>query len=282
MNNKEDSELEEGSYNNNNTRDPFENLSEYDRSHNAPKMRSKDSAANEGGIGAETTGTASEGYWWPETPLEMPAVKKKRSWGNIVLRILGIILFLFGGALIYGHFMKPDLTEKIVYGAKTRIEGTVDQVRENVTGELPTIYLEGSGGMYELDIANPKTFVLMDAYGEVPGVIPMWAAHNGSGGSIVIPWEVGQKFNIEGSGKDGVWVVVDTMPADKFGTVDQALPLEGTIGLQTCFWGEPYVRFLGIVPLEVWEEGWPPEPQSGDSTPQSTENMPSVDLIVED
>lgn len=195
--------------------------------------------------------------------------------------VLGVALVIAGGTIIFGNFFYPEKTEEIVYTAKTNIESTVEKTKENVTGEYPTIKLVNSGGMPELDLGWENGFTHLVAYDSVDNLPQTWAAHNGLGGAQIINWEEGQKVNLVGYGNDGVWVVVDTRDVDKFGLASQASGLQGELSLQTCHWGVPSVRFVGLVPLEVYEKGWPP-PKPETKPKDKRKTSEEVELIVED
>lgn len=209
--------------------------------------------------------------------------KKKFSVWRALLSVLGVAFLGAGIFLLVAIFTAPDLAEKVVYSTKTNVEAKIEKAKESIVDDYyPTICFYGSGGMYELDLGMYNCFVHVLAYDSVEGVPKTWAAHNGLGGDPILTWEVGQKVRIENDGYDGVWVVVDYKDIDKFGPVSQAEGLLGDIALQTCHWGEPIVRFVGLVPLETYENDWPPKPQSGEEKQQSAEAKDDVMLVVED
>lgn len=99
----------------------------------------------------------------------------------------------------------------------------------------------------------------------------------------MIEWKPGQRLNVLGDGKDGVYVIAEELVADKFGTVDQAEVLQNAEFLmQTCFWGQPYVKFISLVPEEEYEKGWPPEISQSEQVPPKVESSEKVQLVVED
>lgn len=207
-----------------------------------------------------------------------------RKFWRSVGTLLSLTLVIVGASMIAGHYLAPDETERIVHTVKNEvIDKPVAKAKES-QGILPTIQFAGSGGLYELDTAGYNEFILIEDYKSLPGLLPIHGAHNGLGGAAILNWEEGQHINIVGDGQDGEYVVTDVMDVEKFGTADQILPLEGTLGLQTCHYGLPTVRLVGLVPLEVFEEGWPPkEPQSKDEEliSKDDEGM-KVELVVED
>lgn len=205
-----------------------------------------------------------------------PKKKKKSIW----LKILGTLSFLAivsGILIIFGNHFYPETTEKLIYSAKVEIEKQVQKANEVVTGDYPTVLLGGEGGEYEMQITPYGYFIEMIPY-RVPGLMPVYAAHNSWGGDEILQWDIGKKVNLEGSNKNGVWVVVDILELQKQGTVDLIEPLEGVIALQTCYYGQDLMKFVGLVPEEVYNNGWPPAPE----LPQSGGNLDKEKLSEND
>lgn len=189
--------------------------------------------------------------------------RKKRSvFGRIFtifFTLLGIVLLTSGGSLLYLYNTQPEEAEKLVHKIKLNvIDKPVSAVKEEVFETYPTVYFNGHGGDWELDTADWGDWVLMDSYARVPDLLPVWALHNTYGGDQILGWEKGQKFNVEGEGKDGVYVVVDTREVYKWGLVNQIEGMQGYLALQTCYYGEDVIKFVSAVPLDVYEAGWPP------------------------
>ena len=208
------------------------------------------------------------------------SVRKKSSWRSVLrvsFLVLSIVLICLSFLTLTGIVVAPETTRDTFYNIKVNVESQVSDVKESVIGVYPTIWLEGSGGVYELDSAARGQFIHLEAYDAVPGIVSTWAAHNNWGGDIILNMEPGQHVNIVGSGLDGEWVVVDRRDIDKFGFVDQGLGLQGEIALQTCLYGVPLMRLTGLVPLDVYETGWATESaQSVDSS------IPKVELLGND
>lgn len=195
--------------------------------------------------------------------------------------LLGVGLILTGLGLLYLHIEDPDRAERIVHTAKTEIiDKPISIVKEEVLETYPTLYFNGSGGNYELDIAAAGDWIFLDSYAKVETVLPVWALHNNIGGDIILPWEIGQKFNVVGEGYDGEYIIVDTRDVYKWGLVNQIEGMQGDFALQTCRYGEDVVKFVSAVPLSVYEAGWPPEPQQS-SEQQSGETDKIVEIELE-
>lgn len=132
-----------------------------------------------------------------------PAVRRKR--GRRALVPLGTALLLAGGTLLAGLAFAPEQVERVYGAVKTEATKTVAGVQEEVFGELPTVTLGQTGDVAELDSCDGN-FTHMTSYDE-SRVPPVWAAHNGCQGDVLLPWEVGQHIRVAGS--DQVYEVVD-------------------------------------------------------------------------
>lgn len=148
-----------------------------------------------------------------------------------------------GGALLFGLLVAPGSMEYGYGQLKTSVTGTVSQARESISGDLPSVRLGTSGGVSELDRCD-GTFTEMKSY-ERDGVPPVWAAHNNCSGDAMLPWELGQRVQIEGD--DRVFEVVDVRDTPKtWATTEDLLGLGGEFALQTCFYGEDRMKFVGL------------------------------------
>lgn len=181
--------------------------------------------------------------------------KKGRKGGNIVLGALGGLLVAGGVALLLGVWLMPETVEKGYGALKSGYRGTVDKVQEQVFDEYPTVALGVTGDESDLDVAcrtgdTYHTFTIMKSY-ERDGVPPTAAAHNNCGGDVLLPWEEGQKINIEGDGEDGLYEIIDIRYTPKiWATTEDLIGLEGELALQTCFYGEDRMKFIGLQKVE--------------------------------
>lgn len=170
--------------------------------------------------------------------------------------LLGFVLAVLGAAVLVACFINPERTASYFEEAKTYVKHEVAQVNERVTGELPVVRYHTDGGLKQLDRAPWGQFVRMVDYQKVTGVPETWAAHNGLGGDFIVPWEVGQRFRVEGGSRDGEWIVVDVKSVPKYSTVDKMLPVKGDLVLQTCFYiHSKAIKLIGAVRVEDYESG---------------------------
>jgi len=170
--------------------------------------------------------------------------RKKR--GGIVLGALGGLLIVGGGALLVGILFQPEAVEKVYGETKTKVQDTVASVQQNVFDDLPTVTLGVNGGIAEVDRCD-GTFTIMDSYaGE--GIPETAAAHNNCGGDVLLGWEEGQQIQIEG--RDEVYEVVEIRYTSKiWNSTDELVGLQGDIALQSCFYGEDRMKFVGLEPV---------------------------------
>ena len=160
-----------------------------------------------------------------------------------VVGLAGGLLLAAGGTLGVGNVFAPQTVERTYGTMKTTTDAVIDTTRERVTGELPTVRLGVSGGIPELDRCD-GTFTEMKSY-EHDDVPPVWAAHNNCDGDAILPWETGQNIRIEGS--DQVYEVVDIRYTSKiWATTHDLVGLGGDLALQTCFYGEDRMKFIGL------------------------------------
>ena len=175
--------------------------------------------------------------------------RRGRRKGNLALGILAGVLGVSGIALLVGVFIVPDTVEKGYGALKTSARGAVDKVQEQVFDEYPTVELGVVGGVTELDRCD-HTFTIMTSY-ERDGVPETGAAHNNCGGDVLLPWEEGQRVNVEGDGKDGLYEIVEIRYTPKvWATTDDLIGLQGELALQTCFYGEDRMKFIGLEKVE--------------------------------
>lgn len=161
--------------------------------------------------------------------------------------VTGIVLLLTGGVVLVGMHVAPQAVEQAYGTVKTTVTGSMGAAREAVFGDLPTVNLDVTGGVQELDSCD-GTFTEMSSY-EREGVPPVWAAHNNCHGDVLLPWDIGQHVQIEGS--EQVYEVVDIRHTPQtWATTDDLIGLDGSFALQTCFYGEDQMKFVGLAPVE--------------------------------
>ncbi|WP_140400692.1 hypothetical protein [Gulosibacter sp. 10] len=163
-----------------------------------------------------------------------------------VLGALGAVLFVSGAALGTATLLAPDEVAYHYGNVRTSLIDTAADIREQATGELPTVRLGVSGHIPELDRCD-GTFTHMASY-EHPEVPPIWAAHNNCQGDVILTWEIGQHVQVEGD--ETVYEVVDIRHTPKvWATTDDLAGLGGDFALQTCFYGQDRMQFVGLAPV---------------------------------
>ncbi|GAB2564003.1 hypothetical protein [Leucobacter ruminantium] len=159
----------------------------------------------------------------------------------------GVVLLAAGAVLLTALLIAPNEVERTYGTIKTEVTKTVAGVREDVFGELPTVTLGRTGDVAELDSCD-GTFTHMTSYDE-SRVPPVWAAHNGCQGDVLLPWEIGQHIRMTDS--DQVYEVIDIRHTPQvWATIDDLEGLDGDLALQTCFYGEDKMKFVGLRPVE--------------------------------
>ncbi|GAB2518253.1 hypothetical protein GCM10027064_14900 [Microbacterium petrolearium] len=171
--------------------------------------------------------------------------KKRR--GAKLLTVFGIVLIAAGAVMIGTYAVMPEESARVYGALKTKVTSTVDEVKEEVFEELPTVRIGVVGGRHELDLCD-GTFTVMSSY-EREGVPETAAAHNNCGGDVLLGWEQGQRIRIEG--RDQVYEVVDIRYTSKiWSSTADLVGLGGELALQSCFYGEDRMKFVGLAPVD--------------------------------
>lgn len=167
--------------------------------------------------------------------------RRSRRAGNTILGVLGTVLMLAGALVLTLSLFAPTTVER-GYG---QVKAAVNDVAAEV--QLPSVRLGVEGGQAELDACD-GSFIEMTSYRNTVGVPAVYAAHNNCGGDIVLNWDVGTQFEIEG--QPGTYEVVDVRHTAKhWETTDALVGLQGDFALQSCFYGEDRMQFVGIRPV---------------------------------
>lgn len=167
--------------------------------------------------------------------------RRRRSAGNVLFGIFGTTLILAGATVLALSLLAPTTVER-GYG---HVKGAVNDVAAEV--QLPTVRLGVEGGQAELDVCD-GSFVEMTSYRNTVGVPAVYAAHNNCGGDVVLNWDVGTQFEVEG--QPGTFEVVDVRHTAKhWETTEALIGLQGDFALQSCFYGEDRMQFVGIRPV---------------------------------
>ncbi len=167
--------------------------------------------------------------------------RRRRSMGNAVLGVLGTTLVLAGAVILTMSLLTPTTVER-GYG---QVKAAVNDVAAEV--QLPAVRLGVEGGQEELDVCD-GSFIEMTSYRNTVEVPAVYAAHNNCGGDIVLNWAVGTQFEVEG--QPGTFEVVDVRHTAKhWETTESLIGLQGDFALQSCFYGEDRMQFVGIRPV---------------------------------
>lgn len=167
--------------------------------------------------------------------------RRRRSVGNVLLGVFGTTLILGGAIVLAMSLFAPTAVER-GYG---QVKAAVNDVAAEV--QLPSVRLGAEGGTTELDACD-GSFIEMASYRNTVGVPAVYAAHNNCGGDVVLNWEIGTQFEVEG--QPGTFEVVDVRNTAKHWETTEALVgLQGDFALQSCFYGEDRMQFVGIRPV---------------------------------
>lgn len=148
-------------------------------------------------------------------------------------------MLILAGAIVLAMSLFAPTTVERGYG---QVKAAVNDVAAEV--QLPSVRLGVEGGQAELDVCD-GSFIEMTSYRNTVGVPAVYAAHNNCGGDIVLNWQVGTQFEVEG--QPGIYEVVDVRHTAKhWETTEALIGLQGDFALQSCFYGEDRMQFVGI------------------------------------
>lgn len=166
--------------------------------------------------------------------------------GKVIGNILGGALMAAGAGVLILTLTAPQAIEQ-GYG---HVRETINDVSASVSeaqGVLPSVALGVQGGQDELDWCD-GTFIEMVSYQSAEHVPPVYAAHNNCGGDVVLNWTVGTQLTIDGH--PGTYEVVEVRNTEKhWVTTDELVGLQGELALQSCFYGENRMQFVGLEPV---------------------------------
>lgn len=189
-------------------------------------------------------------------------VKHRRRRGFGLRGAVGVLIMAAGAALLGAQVLVPDAVDDVAGS----VVGSARQAWQQASqaGSLPAVQLGPEGDDSAIDTAPYGQFVEMASYRVDPHLQPVFAAHNGSGGDVILPWELGQHVEVRHpDGSTTEMVVSDARDAPQIGsTTDDLAGLAGTIVLQTCYWDTEDMRFVALTPVGVQAEA--PE-RSGES-----------------
>jgi len=180
--------------------------------------------------------------------------RARSTWSGWLLGSFGILLIAAGAAVLVAQMTAPEVLERS-YGAvklavQSSAEAIADSVVEASTGErqLPTATLgESSSSNGILDLCGGEFYGMLSYESEDATWPPVFAAHNNCGGDVVLSWKLGQEVFLEEAGEKTVYRIVDIREIPKtWSTTADLKGLGGELALQTCLYGEDFMRFVGL------------------------------------
>ncbi len=129
------------------------------------------------------------------------------------------------------------------------VRGAVNDASASVSeaqGVLPSGALGVRGGQDELDWCDGPC-IEMVSYKSAEHVPPVYPAHNNCGGGV-LNWAVGTQLTIDG--RPGTYEVVEVRNTEKhWVTTDELVGPQSELALQSCFYGENRMQFVGLIPV---------------------------------
>lgn len=198
----------------------------------------------------------------PQTRQETKAVEETSrrpqppKWVIAVIALIGgllvatLILLVVQPGLAQAQGDASKSTRQLVDDQpKDAPEGTGVGLSEEIAATLTpdSVSLGATGGEAELKRCD-GTFTHLTAYGAGLAT-PVWAAHNNCGGDVVLSWVIGQQVTVTTGDTSATYVVVDARETSKTkGKTEDLIGMTGLLLLQTCYYGEDRMRFVGLDP----------------------------------
>ena len=172
--------------------------------------------------------------------------KRMRVWGAIS-GVLVVALIAIGVAGLISTTVAPEWTEEVVGNAVAQVQQTAADA--GVTPP-PVLTLAGPGGQAELDRCD-GTWTQMVQYIEGGVPQPVHSAHNGCGGNPLLTLEMGGTIDVRQlDGTVVTYQAVDERRVAQVGTTTaDIMGMGGDLILQTCFWDNATMRFVGLSPV---------------------------------
>ena len=173
------------------------------------------------------------------------AAPVRRRRGGRVLLLVSVVLVVLGLVLSLASAFAPEAVDRVTGEAKVAI---ATQLRTLFApDDLPVVRLGDEGQIRDLDDCD-GTFTEMVSY-RLDGVPPLYAAHNYCGGDAILGWDIGQHVRVAGS--DTVYEVVEERRTVKWADAHLLQGMRGEFLLQTCFYGQNLMRFVGLEPVDT-------------------------------
>lgn len=192
---------------------------------------------------SDTAGEATHDHDAKET------ARRKRRRRSSVLFVVGMSVAAIGIAFAILYLLMPEKVGLVVEKAYGNTQSVVAKIQVETLGITPTLTLGASGGVSELDRCD-GTFTEMLSYSSDQFQIqPVWAAHNNCGGDVVLSWETGQVIDVTQAGVTSQYLVADIRTTAKhWSTTEELVGMTGALIVQSCYYGEDKMRFVGLVP----------------------------------
>ncbi|WP_025104763.1 hypothetical protein [Microbacterium paraoxydans] len=181
------------------------------------------------------------------------AQRASRSQAVRIIIAIALVAVALAAAFFIIQALQPAPTSATVEAPSrpsTQAQSTPEPTRTPAAtpASVPTadVTLGATGGEAELDRCD-QTFTHIVAYGtDLP---PVWAAHNDCGGDVILPWSVGQEITLAVDGALSTYTIVDARDTRKNGaTTDDLTGITGDLVLQTCYYGQDRMKFIGLSP----------------------------------
>ena len=155
----------------------------------------------------------------------------------------GIGFLICALVMLVWQFLAPDTLERAVGEAKVAVEQAIQEADPGWQG--PVVRLGPEGDMAALDRCD-GSFIEMTSY-RMSDVPPVYAAHNNCGGDVILGLSLGDTVLIEG--RDTLYTVVDERHTPKWSMATKLRGMSGEVVVQTCYYGQDKMRFLGLEPI---------------------------------
>lgn len=182
-------------------------------------------------------------------PFQPTPERGKRPVGLIIATLVLSAFVFTGAAGLLATTFAPQWTEEFLGNAAAEVQQT--SVDAGIIPP-PVLILGGDGGQAELDLCNGE-WTRMTQYGEGRVPQPVHSAHNGCGGNALLTLEMGETIDIrELDGRVVTYRAVDERRVPQLAsTTADIVGMTGTLILQTCYWDDTTMRFVGLTAVDA-------------------------------